>query len=106
MSTRFGRAMERLHRVGSERLHDSAGDYQAAGCAPVKGIQLTIERDLRELGAEDAFLADAVLLEFNVSQLSAVERGGMFIVGCQRFIVERPVNNDGHRLLVLCMVAA
>lgn len=105
MSTRFGRAMERLHRVGSARLHDSIGEYRGTGVAPVCGIELVIDRDLRELGAEDAFLAGAVLIEYNTQQLRRIDRGGVFLVGGERFVVERPLSDDGHRSQVLCMVA-
>lgn len=105
MSTRFGRAMERLHKVGAERLSDSVGDYHAIGRAPVRGLQLAIHRDLREAGAEEIMLAGAVLIELNISELCAVERGGVFAVGARRYVVERPVSDDGHRLTVLCMEA-
>jgi hypothetical protein len=105
MDGRFARMQARLNRVATARLSDSLGSYQQAGQLPVDGLALQIDRGVDLTGAGDVFQGCTVAITVSKAQLGAVVRGGLFIVGAERFTVERPIADDGHMITAACMVA-
>lgn len=105
MDTRFSRSLARLHRVSATRLADAIGCYQQLDQAPVEGIPLQIDRDVDLTGAGDAFAGCSVAITWQRSALCAASRGGVFVVGAERFTVERLITDDGHMIAAACMVA-
>lgn len=104
MSGRFARLQERLHRACAGRLSDSVGSFHSPGCPPVDSVDLMIDRNLQYAGAEGTFLTDAVGITFQRSDIGSVAVGDHFQVGCERFMVERMIEDDGHMITVQTMV--
>lgn len=104
MDTPFSRSLARLHQVSATRLADSLGSYQQAGQVPVEGIPLQVDRDVDLSGAADAFAGCTTAITWPRTALGSASRGGVFVVGCERFTVERLVANDGHMITAACMV--
>jgi hypothetical protein len=104
MSLPFARGLDRLHRLGSRRLADSIGTFQAQGCAPVPGLDLQIDRNLEMEGAGGRFMTNVIGISWHASALASAKAGDLFVVGAERFIVEKLLADDGHMITAACMV--
>lgn len=104
MEGRLSRMMQRMHRVGSKRLADAIGNFQAAGQPLLEGIQLHIDRNLDMVGAEERFQTSAVGVSFYKCELATANSGDLFIIGAERLLVEKIIADDGHMLTAACMV--
>ncbi|SDS21201.1 hypothetical protein SAMN05216421_1108 [Halopseudomonas xinjiangensis] len=102
MSSRFSRAVGRLNSVAAARLADALGSYQHQSIL-VSNIPLQIDRGVSLEGAEGVFRASTVAITWPVSSLGAVDRGGLFILDGERFIVEDEIANDGQWITAACM---
>ena len=104
MAGRFARAQARLHRVCVDRLSDSIGSFHAPGCQPIEDIPLMIDRNLQYAGADGAFITDAVGVTFECKDVTSVSVGDHFQVGCELFVIERVIEDDGHMITAQTMV--
>lgn len=105
MGSRFSRAQQRLHRVCADRLSDSVGTFTSLGCTPIKGIPLMVDRNLEFAGPEEAFVAGAIGITFYRRDLASAARGDFFQIGCERFVVEALLSDDGHMITALAQVS-
>ncbi|WP_285275240.1 hypothetical protein [Halopseudomonas bauzanensis] len=97
MSTRFGRAMERLHRVGQARLADSVGDYVSSnGAVLVPGLELMVDKDVERLDMVSGAIDRAVTVTAQRSRLQPVDRKGGFVIDGQTWHIDGIANDDGH----------
>lgn len=103
MDGRFSRALGRLHSMASVRLSDSTGSY-SFGSTLVSDISLMVDRNLQREGPEGTFLTGAVGISWPASQLAGAERGAVFEVGGERFIIDDMIADDGYYLTAACMV--
>jgi hypothetical protein len=101
---RFARAQDRLHRVGSVRLADSIGSYQERGVTVADDLKLQIDQQWGEFGAGEVFAAGVKFVTWHKCCLESASSGGVFIVGNQRYLVEKIVADDGHMVTAACMV--
>ena len=96
MSTRFGRAMERLHRVGQARLADSVGNYvDRNGTVLAPGLKLQVDRNVErfsEGGAVDRMTTISVLR----SLIQPLDRKGAFVIGSETWHIEGIADDDGR----------
>jgi len=104
MDGRFARMQGRLNRVARDRLGDTLGSYQQAGRPPVDEIALQIDRGVDLTGAGEIFQGCTVAITFSKAQLGTVNRLGIFVVGAERFTVERAIADDGQWITAACMV--
>lgn len=85
-------------------LNDGEGDYfDSAGIPVAQGIELIIDRNLQHAGPDGVFLSTAVGITCRNAQVGAVNRGGLFVIGSDRFVVETIIADDGHMLTAACM---
>lgn len=106
MDGRFARMQGRLNRVVRERLADTLGSYQQAGHPPVDDVVLQIDRGVDLTGAGEIFQGCTVAITFSKAQLASVSRLGVFVVGAERFTVERAIADDGQWITAACMVTS
>lgn len=92
----FGRALDRLHQVGLTRLADGCGSYQEDGRAPVRNLELIVDRNLAQETAEGVIQTQMVGITYRVDQLPHATRGGVFHLGAQRYLVQDFVSDDGR----------
>jgi hypothetical protein len=104
MDGRFARLQGRLNRVATARLSDSLGSYQQVSQLPVDDLALQIDRGVDLTGAGEIFQGCTVAITVSKIQLGAVIRGGLFIVGAERFTIEHVIADDGHMITAACMV--
>lgn len=106
MLPRFARCLERMHRVGSNRLADSFGSYQPLQGQPSAPIPLQVAREVELAGPNGAVMGVPIAISFYRRDLAEVERGGVFLVGVdcagERLIVDEVVLDDGHMITVSC----
>lgn len=95
---RFASAIGRLHQVAHRRLSDSVGDFHPQVGAPVGGLNLQVNRDLVYEGPDGRLVADQVGITWLVSDLSTAARGGTFVIGSERFLVDKIISADGHAI--------
>ncbi|MCY1561184.1 hypothetical protein D9M68_984110 [compost metagenome] len=69
------------------------------------GIQVIIDRNLLQSGAEGVFRSDAVGVTWRREELAKAERGGFFLFGAERFLVEDIIADDGYMITAACMGA-
>lgn len=97
MSTRFGRAMERLHRVGLARLADSVGDYVSSnGAVLAPGLALMVDKDVERLDMVSGAMDRAVTVTAERSQITPLDRKGGFVVNGQTWHIDGIASDDGH----------
>lgn len=96
MGTRFGRAMERLHRVGQARLADSVGHYvDQNGTVLAQELQLQVDRNVErfgEGGAVDRMTTISALRSF----IQPLDRKGAFVIGSEIWHIDGVADDDGH----------
>lgn len=93
---RFASAIGRLHRVAQRRLADAVGDFQPKEGAPTLDLDLQVDRDLSYEGADGIFISGKVGITWLKCDLGSAARGDLFVVGTERFQVDRLLVNDGH----------
>lgn len=104
MEGRLSRMMQRLHRVGSNRLADAIGNFQAIGQPLVEGLSLLVDRNLEMQGADGRFSTSAVGISWYKTDLATANSGDLFIIGSEQLLVEKLIADDGHMLTAACMV--
>jgi hypothetical protein len=104
MSARFSGLIDRLHRVGSTRLSDAMGKFISSAGPVVENIKFLIDRNLQLEGAGDIFSTSAVGISWYRESLQNADRGDVFEIGAERFMVERVILDDGHMVTAACMV--
>ncbi|MBX9754648.1 MAG: hypothetical protein K2X80_07835 [Pseudomonadaceae bacterium] len=72
---------------------------------PVEGLELIIDRNLQRAGPDGLYLSDQVGITWAASAMLTANRGGLFEIGVQRFMVEELIVDDGYMLTAACMVA-
>lgn len=96
MSTRFGRAMERLHRVGLARLADSVGNYvDRNGTVLAQDLELQVDRNVERFGEGDAVDRVATISVLR-SLIQPLDRKGAFIIGTETLHIDGIADDDGH----------
>lgn len=97
MSTRFGRAMERLHRVGMSRLADSVGDYISnTGAVLAADLELQVDRDVERVDMVREAYDRATTVTVQRSQLQPFDRKGGFVIAGQTWHIDGIASDDGH----------
>lgn len=99
MSTgRFARSLGRLHQVTHRRLSDAVGDFLPTEGPPVEKMDLQVDRNLAYEGADGRILTSQVGITWLSADLNTAERGDIFVIGCERFMVEKLIADDGHAI--------
>lgn len=91
--TRFGRALDRLHRVGMSRLADSVGDY--AGASTATGIELMIDRS-HEVYDEDQVAMRITAVSVQVADVPTSRQGDTIATVGRVWTVQQVLEDDGH----------
>ncbi|SEI99677.1 hypothetical protein SAMN04244572_02383 [Azotobacter beijerinckii] len=87
-------------------LGDGKADcLDAEGSTVARGIDVIIEHNLQRVGPEGLFVSTAVGITWNTADLPGTERGGTFVVGSRRYLVEEIVSDDGQMATAACMEA-
>lgn len=87
-------------------LNDGAADYlDATETLVASGIAVMIDRDVQHAGPDGMFVTVPVSVTWRKALLAAVERGGYFVAGAERYIVEDILADDGHLITVSCLEA-
>lgn len=87
-------------------LNDGAADYaNAAGKTVASGVTVIIDRNIERPGPDGLFIAIPLAVTWRKADLAEVQRGGTFSVGGTRYVIERPVSDDGHFITAACMEA-
>ena len=98
MNTRFGRAMERLHRVGQAQLADSVGNYvDRNGAVLAQDLGLQVDRDVErfgEGGAVDRVTTISVLRNL----IQPLDRKGAFVIGTETLHIDGIAEDDSHMI--------
>lgn len=85
-------------------LNDGCADYfDAAGQLAARGIPLIVDHNLMLNGPDGLFPSDMIGITFSKADLCKASRGGVFVFGKRRYLVEDPVADDGHMCTVACM---
>jgi hypothetical protein len=85
-------------------LNDGNGDYlDAAGSPVAQGIPLIVDHNLMQNGPDGLFMSEAIGITFNKSDLKKASRGGIFIFGKCRYVVEDIVSDDDQFVTAACM---
>lgn len=96
MSTRFGQAMERLHRVGMARLADSVGNYvDRNGAVLAQGLELQVDRNVERFG-EGGAVDRMTTISTLRSLIQPLDRKGAFVIGSETWHIEGIADDDGH----------
>lgn len=95
---RFARALGRLHQVAHRRLADAVGDFRPKEGPPVEKLDLQVDRNLAYEGADGRVISNLVGITWLASDLKSADRGDIFVIGCERFLVERLIADDGHAI--------
>lgn len=99
----FGSALAGMDAAIMASLNDGNGDYQDPSGRLALGIELIIDRNLQHAGPDGVFLSSAVGITCRNAQVGVVNRGGMFVFGSARLVVETIIADDGHMLTAACM---
>ncbi|WP_418338509.1 hypothetical protein [Pseudomonas citronellolis] len=94
----FAAAIGRLHRVAHRRLADAVGDFHPQAGAPVKGLDLQVDRNLAYEGADGRIVSGQVGITWLAEDLATADRGDVFVIGCERFLVENLLADDAHAI--------
>lgn len=104
MSTRFGRAMERLHRGGMDRLADSVGDYlDRNGAALATGLALIIDKDVERVDMVSGAVDRGITVAVQNGLIQPLDRKGAFVVDGKMLHIDGIAEDDGH-LITLYVV--
>ncbi|WP_285259245.1 hypothetical protein [Halopseudomonas bauzanensis] len=96
MSTRFGRAMERLHRVGQARLADSIGNYvDRNGAVLAQELELQVDRNVERFGEGHTVDRVATISALR-SLIQPLDRKGAFVIGTETLHIDGIADDDGH----------
>lgn len=96
MSTRFGQATERLHRVGQTRLADSIGNYvDRNGAVLAQGLELQVDRNVERFG-EGGVVDRMTIISVLRSLIQPLDRKGAFVIGSETWHIEGIADDDGH----------
>ncbi|MBB3103795.1 head-tail joining protein [Azomonas macrocytogenes] len=84
---------------------DGSAQYIANQSGPISlPFKVILERNLERTGPDGVFLTDSVGITWRKPDLLTVERGGVLIIGAERFIVEEVISDDGYMMTAACMV--
>ena len=96
---------DRMHARVVAKLKDGSAQYRdASGTVIAESVQVLIDRNLMQNGAEGMFRSEAVGFTWRHSELASAQRGGVFVFGAEQFVVEDVIADDGHMLTAACMV--
>lgn len=96
---------DRMHQRVVARLNDGSAEYQGPSPAPVvTGIEVIIDHNLLQNGADGVFRSNAVGISWRKAQLAQVVRGGVFTHGSNSYVIEDTIADDGHMITAACMV--
>lgn len=99
MSTRFGRAIDRLHRVGAAMLADSVGDYiSRAGAVLAPQLALMVDKDVERMDMVSDAIDRAVTVTAQRSQIQPFDRKGGFVIDGQIWHIDGIASDDGHMI--------
>ncbi|PNG11873.1 hypothetical protein [Stutzerimonas stutzeri] len=85
-------------------LNDGCGDYfDAAGQLAARGIPLIVDRNMMLNGPDGLFVSEMTGITFNKADLPKASRGGVFVFGRCRYLVEEPISDDGQMCTMACM---
>ncbi|BAU76134.1 hypothetical protein [Metapseudomonas furukawaii] len=101
----FSELVEDMDEQIMSSLGDAVGQYLDGVSGRLHcGIELIIDRNLQQSGPDGVFLTDAVGITCRRAALGCVARGGVFIVGPTRYLVEEIIADDGHMVTAACQV--
>ena len=99
MSTRFGRALERLHRVGSAHLADSLGAYlDKTGAVLAEDLELIVDRDVERVDMANGMIDRAVMVTVRSSLIQPLDRKGAFLIDGKKLHFDGVASDDGHMI--------
>lgn len=92
---------DRLHRLAITTFSDGEAQHTtAAGSITPCAVPVVIDRNLAYEGADGAFVVGQVGITWLKKDLAGADRGDVFAIGCERFLVVRPIADDGHAITV------
>lgn len=92
---------DRMDRRVVARLKDGHATYQGSGI-PAEA-EVIVERNLMMNGPDGLFRSEATGFSWRKCTIPAVTRGGIFLYGGCRYVVEEIVSDDGHMVTAACM---
>ena len=103
--SRFDSLVARMDSRVQISLGNGTAQYTGRTGAPVVAdIEVLVDRNLMQTGPDGMFRSDAVGVTWRKEQLQAVERGGVFLFGAERLVVEDTISDDGQMATAACMV--
>lgn len=101
----FADALDDMDSMIMSSLNDGCGDYfDAAGRCVARGVELIVDRNLQRVGPEGGvFITEQTGIQFRRCAIDTVARGGLFVHGNRRYLVEEEIDDDGNWVTVACM---
>lgn len=97
MEGRFARAQARLHRVGAERLADSAGDYlDRSGAVISEQLALIIDKGVERVAEFEGAVERITTIGVHKVGLPRIDLKGSFLIGGAVLHVDDIESDDGH----------
>ena len=89
-----------------DHLKDGRARYlDKSSSAPAVCLDVMVERNLVRSGPEGLFQTDQVGITWVARDLpSTPSRGGVFEIGCERFLFEEIAHSDGHMITAACRI--
>jgi len=93
---------DRMNRKAMRTLTDGPATYTDRHGSTTEGISIMIDFNVERTGPEGLYSTDQVGITFSRDSLSQSDRGGVFAIGCRRFMVEDEITDDGYWITVAC----
>lgn len=102
----FGEAIEDMDDAIMSSLGDGCATYQPPdiGRGPVGGIEVMVDHIIAHAGAGGGFQGSVVGITWRKCALAGVDKGGIWIHGTRRYIVDDTAADDGEWVTAACMV--
>lgn len=103
--SRFKRAMQRMDKTIAVQLNDGIGEFRDGNGTVRHGLQLMIDSKVEMAGVIEMLTGGIKAVTVRVSELcgSKPVRGGVFLLGQTRYIVEDTLTDDGYFTTYACM---
>lgn len=103
--SRFKRAMQRMDNVIAAQLTDGVGEFRDGNGTVRHGLQLMIDSKVEMAGVVEMLTGGIKAVTVRVSELCGSKpiRGGVFLLGQTRYIVEDTLSDDGYFATYACM---
>lgn len=103
--SRFKRAMQRMDNAIAARLNDGVGEFRDGNGTVRRNLQLQIDNKVDMAGVVEMLTGGVKAVTVRVSELCGSKpiRGGVFLLGQTRYIVEEVLVDDGYFATYACM---